>query len=584
MNAKPPLRREMTVRQIAADYPACADLLRRYGEPDRPGIKFGHLEPLERFAARHRIDGGRLLNELAAAAGVGIAPDSSLTRNVHRPYIVMALATTLSIGAGWGGWLLWQIGSAGDFDAAAAGSIVAHGEAQLWGFIGLFIIGIALRYLPVATSRSAVPRWLARVELALLVFGTAGAFVWSVVPRRASWLGPASGASLAMAAAIYFAIALAYVGGKLRATWPRFIIAAASWLVIWAGYTLWLRANLAAAGPGAYSESARLKLLELAVFGFAMNSIYGFGLRLLPGLLGIGSPTSTPIEITCWLHNMGAAVLVAAEEAPWARAFGAGAIAAGAALYVIGMRGLRGRRPPPSAERAVAARPEIGERFLRRYVQLAFVWLLVSLTMLAASGARSIWSHQAPSHAFIGAARHALTVGFMTTLILGVAQRLLPVLGQTLLAWPGLVRPMFAFIAVGNLLRVGSELATDYWPMAYRAMPVSALFELTALTLFAANCLRTLWPPRDSLLRKGIVTEKSSLKILLAEYPAIEDALVEWGFAYISRVRAVPGELTIGSFAWGEGQEPGQTVERINTWLARRTQSIAQSEPPGRSL
>jgi hypothetical protein len=47
-------------------------------------------------------------------------------------------------------------------------------------------------------------------------------------------------------------------------------------------------------------------------------------------------------------------------------------------------------------------------------------------------GARSL----SPSHSTLGSVRHALTVGFMTTLILGVGQRLLPILGHTLLPWP----------------------------------------------------------------------------------------------------------------------------------------------------
>ena len=68
----------MTVRQIASNYAGCREILRRYGETDRPGIKFGHLEPLERFAQRHGVECERLLCELAAAAMVGAAPDSSL--------------------------------------------------------------------------------------------------------------------------------------------------------------------------------------------------------------------------------------------------------------------------------------------------------------------------------------------------------------------------------------------------------------------------------------------------------------------------------------------------------------------------
>lgn len=162
MNQRRPLRPDMTLRQISADYPACQEVLRRHREPDRPGIKFGRLEPLKRFAQRNGIECDRLLHELAAAAGVGVAPDSANSRNVHRPFIVTALATTLSIGAGWGAWLLWQIGRAQSFDAAAAGSVAVLGEAQLWGFIVPLVNGIALRYLPAATSQPAVSMGLAR--------------------------------------------------------------------------------------------------------------------------------------------------------------------------------------------------------------------------------------------------------------------------------------------------------------------------------------------------------------------------------------------------------------------------------------
>jgi hypothetical protein len=56
--------------------------------------------------------------------------------------------------------------------------------------------------------------------------------------------------------------------------------------------------------------------------------------------------------------------------------------------------------------------------------------------MLAVSGARSAWSPGPTSQPFVGVARHALTVGFMTILVLGVGQRLLPFLVQTRLAWP----------------------------------------------------------------------------------------------------------------------------------------------------
>ncbi len=79
-------------------------------------------------------------------------------------------------------------------------------------------------------------------------------------------------------------------------------------------------------------------------------------------------------------------------------------------------------------------------------------------------------------------------------MILGVGQRLLPILGHTLLPWPRLVLPTFLLIALGNLLRVLTEMATPLSAFAFRAMPFSAVLELSALALFTANAVRTFGP------------------------------------------------------------------------------------------
>jgi hypothetical protein len=99
-------------------------------------------------------------------------------------------------------------------------------------------------------------------------------------------------------------------------------------------------------------------------------------------------------------------------------------------------------------------------------------------------------------------------------------------------------------------------------------VPISAVLEFSALALFAANIVRTLWPPRDPLLRQGRVTADIRVALLLAEYPWLEDPLLEWGIPYLGRVRSVPAELTLGSLAAGERLDPGATVEHINRLIA----------------
>jgi hypothetical protein len=224
--------------------------------------------------------------------------------------------------------------------------------------------------------------------------------------------------------------------------------------------------------------------------------------------------------------------------------------------------------------RRTTPRPEVGTRFLDRYVQLAFFWLLAGLGLLAFGDLYWQARGAPPPHAYLGGVRHALTVGFMTTLILGVAQRLLPVLGHTLLAWPRLIVPTFLLIAVGNLWRVASELAVPLFPGALSLMPGSAVLELAALGLFAANAARTLRPAADPLLRTGQATPRTPVALLLAEHPWIEDHLFAWGLAYVGRVRAVPRELTLGTLASGEGKDVAETVAHVNALLRQPPRGV----------
>jgi hypothetical protein len=562
----------MTVRQVAADYPACREVLRRHGEPEDRPTKFGHLEPLDHFARRRGINLDQLLAELSQTAGVGVDRESVRAQLVHRPFIASALAVTLSLGAGWGALLLFEIGWHGRFEAVPAGQVVAHGAAQLWGFIGLFVAGIALRYLPMGSGGARTGLAFSRLLLVLFLGGVIGGFAWALVPGDAGWLGPLSGSALVLAAGLFLGFLICQLGRNLHATWGRLIAAAGVWMVLWACVTLLLRTRASADGPGTYSESMRQLLMELAIFGFALNAIYGFGQKLLSGIVGSGTPRPRAIEATFWLHNAGV-ILLSLAHAGWvvfAGLFGVAALAAGALSYAIGMRGfLRVRRS--------TTRPEIGQTVLRHYVQLAFFWLLVGMALLLVAdlywGARGL----APPHAYLGAVRHALTVGFMTTLILGVGQRLLPILGHTLLPWPRLVLPTFLLIAVGNLLRVLTELATAASETAFALMPLSAVLELSALALFTANALRTLWPAPDPLIRTGRVALSTSVAVLLAEHPWLEDHLFAWGFAYVGRVRSVPRELTLGTLAASEGKHPEEIVAHINGQLAEHSSEAGRA-------
>jgi hypothetical protein len=279
-------------------------------------------------------------------------------------------------------------------------------------------------------------------------------------------------------------------------------------------------------------------------------------------MLRLGSTRDWAIELAHWLHNAGAIAVCLATglAASGLMVIGSGLLISGAIFFAIGHRGFVGRR-------RTLYGPEKGPAALDFYPPLAFFWLLMALALMSGGSLYEATAEGPLPHAYMGAVRHALTVGFMTTLILGVGQRLLPVLDRTVLATPRLTVPILVLIGVGNLLRVGSELAILLTPMAFRVMPVSALLEWSALLLFTISATATMFR-RDPLLTKGRVTERSSLAVLLAEHSWIEDRLRPRGTCYLERTRSVPPELTVGSYAESEGWDAEDFVSQINAWVA----------------
>jgi hypothetical protein len=568
------IRPEMTVRQVAADFPGSPEVFRRYGEDDPPAGRFGHFEPLDKFARRRGLRLDALLNELTAATGAPVDRSGPFAQRIHHRFIVSALALTLTLGAGWGAWLLWRIGWWADFDAASAAQVIAHGEAQLWGFVVLFVVGVSLRTVLLDAVRRPWGTWVSNALLALALVGICGGLAWSLAPGRLPWAG-----SLGAAALCAFSVGLSALQWKILATkWrvvsSQAVLASGLWLTAWALLTLWLRSHAGERGPSAYTDAQRMLLIQFGVFGFAMNSIYGFGQMLLPGLLRLGKVSNRATTGAIAMHNAATLLLCLATAkmaGTLATVAGAMLLVAAAATFAIAHRGFVGRV-------RTSYRDEQGHAPLDWYPPLAFGWLGVSLLLLSGGVIFELATKRALPHAYTGAVRHALTVGFMTTLILGVGQRLIPVFDRTVLAMPRLAAPTLILIAAGNLLRVSSELAALVTSAAFVVMPISGVMEWCALALFTISMLATMYHT-DTLMKRGRVTQRSSLAVLLAEHPWIEDRLRSGGTGYLERARSVPNELTISSFAASERYEPAKLVAQLNEWLAAWEQASAAVPP-----
>lgn len=143
-----------------------------------------------------------------------------------------------------------------------------------------------------------------------------------------------------------------------------------------------------------------------------------------------------------------------------------------------------------------------------KFLRVAYGWLLASLGMLVFLPAYQfvLLPQLAPdsaaanlgfSHAYYGAIRHAITVGFISQMIIGVAARVVPTLnGADLRRLTSLWGP-FVLINLGCGLRVVAQTLTDFTASAFPLAGISGLLEVTALAWWGAH----LWAVMAGRLR-----------------------------------------------------------------------------------
>jgi hypothetical protein len=520
-----------------------------------PGARVGgrwSLQELGAFARQNGLDEADFLRELATAAGVSVERRGKPVRGGAPTALVFtAVAIGLTLGAGWGATLLLRIGFGVDYAAAPGASVHVHGVAQLWGWMALFVFAVGAHLLRQSTKRPA-PAWLTSVAGGLVVAALLAMFagLFGADGRSGGWIGVVASGLLSAAAAC-FAVSAGWSlagRGQRPQLWHGFVLAAVVWLLAWAAADLTLRVRHA--GSPVLPDDARNLLIALPVFGFATNAIYGFGTRLIPGLLNIGHLWPRWFAVALVTHNAGLLLLLTPGRGG-THVIGSGAMLAAACAYLVGMDGTRGKPSRPIY--GVDPRGHV-------LIRVAFAWLVVGLAMVFAGQV-----FPGLPHAYQGAWRHALTVGFVTTMILGVGQRVVPVFVREPLASTGMMRAGAALILVGNAGRVGLELLTiGQWPWAFRLMGVTGLLELAALALFGLNLAMTVRNRGRTYAAGEPLTPGVRVREAVNARPEIQQRLHELGVTMLDNAPFVAPSLTFGAMALAWGREPERLIDELN--------------------
>ena len=121
-----------------------------------------------------------------------------------------------------------------------------------------------------------------------------------------------------------------------------------------------------------------------------------------------------------------------------------------------------------------------------KFIQTALVWLLISGLLMILEPTHLALTGHPFSHAYAGAIRHAVTVGFITQMILGVGLHVVHQMNNLPVESIPNLWLTFILVNFGNALRVGLEIATDYTPRAFALMGATGFIELVGFFIWAA--------------------------------------------------------------------------------------------------
>ncbi len=531
--------------------PKARAVLDRYGLRGCGG-KLGPAESVGFFARAHDVPLPALLDELRRACESGTAPRPAhadpIADTIYRPFFKAGIAVVLTLGAAWGAYLLVRIALGASFTSVGLHEVNAHGHAQIFGWVGLFVMGFAYQAFPRFKHTTLAHPRLALAGLGMMIAGLVGRSVCEPLAVVWPWL-----ATSAVSASALEAIAIVLFVGVIVATWRRsgkplafydwFIVCAFAWFVAQAVYeTVYLAATFTTRADQLVPLVARWQgpLREMQIHGFALMIILGVSQRLFAHFYGFPEPNRrlSRVALVC----LNAAVvgemvgLIFLREGPAFVALWYGSVLLLAATVVVLVRDWHIFRAPPDRDRSL------------KFLRAAYVWLFVSLGMLVLMpvyqygvlrglAPQTFAAHPHFSHPYYGAVRHAITVGFVSLMIVGVASKVVPTLGGVDLRGLSRLWAPFLLINAGCALRVVTQTLTDFTPSAFPVAGASGVLEVTGLALWGwhiwaimAGRVRTTAVGR-SLVRGEPIVAADRVGDVLEHYPDLLSTFVSFGFA-----------------------------------------------------
>lgn len=576
------LDEEAMLPDVLKAAPQVRPVLDRYGLRGCGG-EFGPMETLGFFARAHGVPEEQLLREVRACLTTpeldeheASTTSDAIADTIYMPFFKGGIALVLTLGALWGAFLLVRIAFSGSFTAVGIHEVNAHGHAQIFGWVGLFVMGFAYQAFPRFKHTTLAHPYAALTTLWLMLMGIVLRSSSQALLPYAPWT-----LSAGVAGSILEIIAIAaFIGiiwktlrgsGKPFAFYDYYILSALVWFFVQAVYgTVYFTATALAPNRDALLSLVstwQAPLRDIQIHGFALLMILGVSQRLFHNFYGLTAPRRGVSMTALVLLNLAVIgesagfVLMRTSGHAWT-ALWYGSVIVMAATVLVLVWGWHIYRPTHEADRSL------------KFLRTAYAWLFLSLAMLVALPLYQfgLLRALAPdseaaqlgfSHAYYGAIRHAITVGFISLMIVGVAAKVVPTLkGIDVRGLNALWLP-FILINTGCAMRVGFQTLTDFTDIAFPITGVSGILEVSGLAVWGIHLwavmngrIQTATSPsetnRPSLQSGEPIVATSIVAEVLRVYPKTLDTFLEFGFAPLANPvlrRTMASTISVGGAA-----------------------------------
>ncbi len=535
------ISRNTIIKNLVKKHPETLSVFRKYNLVVAGGVR-GPNEPLAFFAKAHEVDYDEILKELKEAVEKGVDENTETIElkedKVYERFFKTAILMTLTIGVTFGAVILTYIGAKENFRSVLHSIVQVHGHAQLFGWVGLCIIGFAFYIVPRVKNVELKHRELTTTCFWLMIIGTViRIFAQPYSNETTNVLLPISGvlefAAVATFAFIIFSTVLA--SKEKRAAYDKFIKAGVVWFLVCSIINFFMDVYMFFTNAHEIPGTFYGPFVHVFFLGFVFMFIFAVNIRTVYAFLDVGTARTSVVNTTFWLLNLTIPVYFIANSLSYqfpfllkVSYFTIYLVAFSLLLFVYGIR---------IFERSTRELDDVVmDRSYAKTIRAAYAWLIIGVLILGAKTFLKPFSEQ--QYLFHGAANHALAVGFVTVMIIGYASKMVPTFKGVNMYSIRLSDASFFLINIGCFLRVSTQvmigLKGDFY---YSLIGFSGWIELAAIGIFGLNIWKTMnaqdedEEPKDTLTE---ITKNTNIANVVEQYPETLDVFLEFGFKQLS--------------------------------------------------